>query len=150
MLFSSFCLFSNDLFLFLSGINNINRYINMVTVEASVMSLVCWNKVFLQCWLSPGKRWTNLLMVCWGLRSAMIRQGYKKKTFACPKKLDLSSWIACNPIFQHAFATGLIPEHRPTWCFTKHMGKNCKQNTWAKHPSPAKFIEEEVPLKDIH
>ena len=33
------------------------------------------------------------------------------------------------------------------------MSKNREQNTWAKHLSentPDKFIEEEVPLKNIH
>ena len=76
--FSSCCLFPNDFFLFLSGINKYKTgYINMVTVEASIMSPVCWNlKVFLQCGLSPWKRRTNLLMVCLGLQSTMIRQGY--------------------------------------------------------------------------
>ena len=38
-------------------------------------------------------------------------------------------------------------------CFTKHMSKNHEQNTCAKHPlenTPGKFIEEAVPLKNIH
>ena len=35
----------------------------------------------------------------------------------------------------------------------KHKSKDCKQNTWEKHPwenSPGKFIDEDVPLKNIH
>ena len=46
------------------------------------MSLVCWNiKVFLQCGLSPGKRRTHLLMICWGLKwyVKVIKKKKKKK-----------------------------------------------------------------------
>ena len=54
--FSSFCLFANAFF-FLSGTNKYEQSLqNMVTVKASVMSIVCWNlKVFLQCGLESRK-----------------------------------------------------------------------------------------------
>ena len=122
---------------------------NIVAVEASVMSLVCWNlKVFLQCGLSAGKRPTNLLVVCWGLYSAMIRQGYKKeeknkqtnknktkqkqkqnkKNLCLPSKSGPLILNCLQP--QLVLFSGLIPQH--TFCFTKHMSKNCKQNTFEK------------------
>ena len=107
-----FCLFVNNLFSFLSfpfwHKEIWTEFINMVAVEASVMSLVCWNlKVFLQCGLSQGKRRKNLL----GFSEDLRVQWYVKvikKPFACQQNLDLSSWIACNPIFQCALASGLI------------------------------------------
>ena len=51
----------------------------MVTVEASVMSLVCWNlKVFLQMWFESRKT-TNKFADGLLRTLAMKRQGYKKK-----------------------------------------------------------------------
>ena len=61
-------------------------FINMVTVEANLMSLVCWNlKVFLQCGLSPGKQPTKYAdgllrtLECTDTSSLLKKKKKKKK-----------------------------------------------------------------------
>ena len=91
--FSSFCLLANDLFFLPFWYKQTWReFTNMVTVEASVVSLVCWNlTVFLQCGLSPG----NDEQICWWFVGDFSndtswlkkkKKKKKKKTLCLPAK----------------------------------------------------------------
>ena len=126
--FSYFCLFANDLFFSFWHKQIWTEFMNMVTVEASVMSLVFWNM-----------------------------NGFWREKDLClsakPRPLILNylqphiPMCTCNWSYFEALYHSI---HDVSPCIWVRIVNKTPGQKHLWENSPGKFLEEEIPLKNIH